>query len=134
MATLAILDADDPNSIAVRRRLNDLTAYVGNGGVGLIEVPVTADATGGLTFTVPFACKIIEALAYCTASNASGTLKLRRATTDISAAITCAVVNTTARSATIVLAEKNLDPTVTYNVIANGAADRGVLQLYVARV
>ena len=73
-------------------------------------------------------------LAYCTASNASGTLKLRRATTDISAAVTCAVVSTTARSATIALAEKNLDPSVTYNVIANGAADRGVLQLYVARV
>ena len=132
------LDNDSPHDVALTRKANEL-ATAANYGLSIIEVPVTADASGAnaKTFTVPFDCKIIKAIAICKAANTAGTLQVRRSTTVISAAITCAVNDTIAESATLVAAELTLSTAKTYNVLAGGTdatATRGVIQLLVARV
>lgn len=131
------LDNDSPHDVALTRKANEL-ATAANYGLSIIEVPVTADASGAnaKTFTVPFNCKIVKALTICKAANTAGTLQVRRATTAITAAVVCAVNDTIAESATLVAAELTLAVGTTYNVLAGGTdatATRGVVQLLVAR-
>lgn len=97
------------------------------------KVVVSADATGGFSFVVKWSGEITDLKVQCTASNTSGTLKLRRATTDITDAIVCAVVDVETRAATVVQAQKVLTQGETLNVIANGASDRGVMYINILR-
>lgn len=138
MSILAALPVCTPQYKTIEKRVRELSTGPGNGTVGIIEVEITSDASGALakTFTVPYDCKILEAIAICTSSNTLGTLQVRRSSTVISAAIICAVDTTIARSATLVAAEKNLLVGTTYNIVAGGTnatLTRGVVQLKVAR-
>lgn len=100
----------------------------------VIEVPVTADATGGLTVTVPYDLKIFEVIVQCTSANASGTLTLRNGTTAITDAIVCAVDKVIVRAGTLDDAETTITTSESINVIANGAADRGIMYIVGLRV
>lgn len=96
----------------------------------VLKLTVGADATGALSFTMPsFNIEIVDIVAQCTASNASGTLTLRRVTTAISSAIVCAVGDVISRSTDVVQAAKNIVASEVLNVIANGAADRGIVYI-----
>jgi hypothetical protein len=136
MPALVVLDQDEPNFIGYRRRLNELTSTIGNAGLGFIEVPITADATAGINFTVPFDCKIVAAQVICDAANASGTLTVRNVATAITSAMICAVLDTITLATTLLTAQRAQAAGTVLNVISIGgttANTRGTVLLTVRR-
>ena len=97
------------------------------------RVVVAADATGALAFLAEVAGEIVDAWAVCTTANASGTLTLRTATNGITSAIVCAVQHVVSRTTQVVQTYKTITQNQALNVIANGAADRGILYFAVLR-
>jgi len=96
---------------------------------------VQADATGGVTIlTAQFPLEVVDAFVVCTTANGSGTLTLRKATTAISSAITCAVQSVLARTASIAVAQYQLAVGDTLTVVANGAADRGKITVLFRKI
>lgn len=94
-----------------------------------VHFAVTADATSGLTITIPLDMLIVDVIVECTTANASGTLALRKTTTAITDAMICAVDKVIVRAGTIDDAQSTILTTDSINVIANGAADRGKITL-----
>ena len=90
---------------------------------------VTADATGALSIDVPYDMTIIDAWAVCTTANASGTLTVRSGTNAITSAIVCAVDTTLSRTTLIDDDYSAITTSTSLNVIANGAADRGIVYI-----
>lgn len=133
---LSLLGAGEALYESARKKINELVADNNEhlaSGLVVVPVAITADATGGKTFTAPMSMVIIGVDAYCTEANASGTAKLRRGTTDISGAAVMAVANTKTGT-TIVNAQKAVTKGEELNVITNGAADRGILYITGYRV
>ena len=95
----------------------------------VVRAAVAADATSGLSITIPVDMYITDVIVQCTAANASGTLTLRNSTTAITDAIACATNHAIDRAATIDDAQASIATTDSINVIANGAADRGVVYI-----
>jgi hypothetical protein len=97
------------------------------------KVTVAADATAGQNFLAEVSGELVDVEAVCTASNAGGTLTVRRSSTAISSAIVCAVVSVPSRTALVLQASKAIVQGETLNIIANGAADRGIAYIYILR-
>ena len=100
---------------------------------GQVVIPVVVDARADTTyakeFVAPFKMFITNVEAKCTVANTGGTLTLRRATTAMSGAATCAV-DAVVTATTVVTAEHIIQKGETLNVIAAGTdatLTRGIL-------
>jgi hypothetical protein len=100
-----------------------------------VEYTVAADATGGLAIcTMPYAAEVVDVIVFCTTSNTSGTLTLKKATNSISDAIACVTAGAIGRAATLATAYYILASGDILNVVANGAADRGKIIVILRKV
>lgn len=97
-----------------------------------VKCAITADASSGLEFAVPFAMDIYEVVAICTTANASGTATVSDGTNDISDAVAMAVLDAVDRAATIDSTYSSVSGSIT--VTTNGANDRGVVYVTGYRV
>lgn len=97
------------------------------------RVAVTADASGGQNFIAEVSGELVDCVALCTASNASGSATLRRSTTAMTNAMAAVTVDLLARTTTIINTQKNIVQGETLNAKANGAGDRFVMFLYILR-
>lgn len=95
----------------------------------IVEFEVTADATGGLSISVPYAMRVFDVIVECRAANAGGTLTLRSGTNSITDAVICAVDKVITRAGTIDDTYSSITTATELNVIANGAADRGMITI-----
>jgi hypothetical protein len=107
---------------------------------GQVVIPVVIDARADTTFAkefvAPFKMVVTNVEAKCTVANTGGTLTLRRATTLISGAATCAV-DATVTATTVVTAQHTIAKGETLNVIAAGTdatLTRGILSIKGYRV
>lgn len=101
----------------------------------IISTAVTAAANStAVSVTIPCAMRVLFCVCECTASNGSGTLTLRKATTAISNAMECATDKKVVYSASIDDAQSTLAAGDNVNIIANGANDRGVVTIIGIRV
>lgn len=127
----AIIDNSTPDNekVAFGTKIRSAEQY----GLAVLSQAITADATGALSITVPFACRVIDVIVTATAASGSGTVTLRTSTTAISDAIVCAVDTTVVRAGTLDDAYTTLAAGDNLNVITNGAADRGVVDVLVVR-
>lgn len=122
--------ASPDNQVAgLGTEVRDLGLYV----MMALEAEVTADATGGQSITVPFACEVVDVIVECRAANGSGTLTLKKGATAITDAIVCAVDKVVARAGTIDDAQSALAAGDDLNVDANGAGDRGKITVLIRR-
>lgn len=100
---------------------------------GLISVilPVVADASGAINFTMPsFDFEIMDVVVHATATSGSGTATLRRSTTAMTDAIICATADAVTRAGSIIQAQKNITSAEVLNIITNGANDRGEIIIF----
>ena len=100
-----------------------------------ISVAITADATAGLSVPLPkFAFEVLDVTVQCRATNASGTVTLRKSTTAISDAIVMATTKAITRAGTLDTAQSVIQPSDSINLKTNGAADRGLVTIWGRRV
>lgn len=99
-----------------------------------LEYEITADASSGLSVTVPFGIKIIDVTAIATATSASGTVKLTDGTNDITDAIAIATDTNIDRAATIDDAYNTVAANGTLKVVTNGANDRADVYIFGVRI
>jgi hypothetical protein len=99
------------------------------GSMIAIDFAITADATSGLTITIPYDFDLRDVIVQCTTANALGTATLRNTTNAISDAMAMAVDATIARAGTLDDTYTAISTTDSINVITNGAADRGIITL-----
>lgn len=95
---------------------------------------IEADATSGLSITVPFALEVVQVIVQCRAASGSGTATLRNATTAVTDAIVMAVDKTNIEASTIDDAQSTFAAGGNMNVITNGAADRGLVTVVCRRL
>jgi hypothetical protein len=95
----------------------------------IVRFAVAADATSGLSITIPYNMIVSDVWVECTTANAGGTLTLRKSTTAVTDAMVCAVDKTVVRAGTIDDAQSTILTTDSINVISNGAADRGIITI-----
>jgi hypothetical protein len=100
-------------------------------GMVIQKVAVEADASAGQDFDALFSGEIVQAWTHCTAANGSGTLTVRSETNAITDAMACAVLDAVDKADTIDQTYKGIVAGETYNVLANGAADRGEVYLLI---
>jgi hypothetical protein len=93
-----------------------------------VVVDAAANATAK-TFNIPYDMYLVDVVVQSNATSGSGTLTVRTGTTAISDAIACATNHALDRAATLDDAQVTLTASTTYNVIANGANDRGTVYL-----
>ena len=103
-------------------------------GLVVQEVVVSADATGGKSFTADYSMKIVDVLVQCNAANVGGALQLRRGTDTLTDHITCAVNHVVTRAGTLDDAFDTLTAGETLNVRAKDVADRGTMRIVGYRV
>jgi len=94
-----------------------------------IAFPVTADATGGLAITIPYAMTIYDVIVVATVANGSGTLTLKNGATAITDAIACVTDKAVARAGTIDNAVSSITTATTMTVVSAGAGDRGIVYI-----
>lgn len=100
-----------------------------------ITADISADASStAVSFTIPFACEVIDIIVQARATSGSGTATVRKATTAISDAMVMAVDTTIVRAGTIDDAQSTLAAGDDVNVITNGANDRGTVTLVCRRL
>lgn len=87
----------------------------------IVRVVVDSTAAAGFNFTMPVALRIADVVVQAQAAATTGTLQLRRLTTAITDAMTCAVDHTLARAATIDNAEAATTAGETLNFISTGS-------------
>jgi hypothetical protein len=99
-----------------------------------ISAEVAADASStAVSFTIPFACEIVDVIVQARATSGSGTATVRKVTTAITDAIVMAVDTTIVRAGTINDAQSTLAAGDNVNVITNGGTDRGLITLVCVR-
>lgn len=102
--------------------------------IGILEIDVTADGTGGITGYMPERGEIVDVIVQARATNSGGTATVSDGTTDITDAITMASDTDVTRAGSIDSAASVLDEDAAVVVTTNGAADRGkVTVLYIPR-
>jgi hypothetical protein len=100
-----------------------------------IAIPVTADGTGGIDYTVPREGTIIGVRVYSTATNAGATATLSRRVAGaivfnaITGAVAATPVNTLTPAPTLTLAQTACDRGDVLRVVTNDAADRCVVYI-----
>jgi hypothetical protein len=112
---------------------NKTLAALENQSAKCIRVVIDADATGGKAVPIPFPCVVKDVTVVCTASNGGGTLILSNGTA-ITDAIVCATDTAVTRAGTIDDAYYTLYPTSSVTVTANGADDRGIVNIIVREI
>jgi hypothetical protein len=133
--TLTSAEADKLNKSDVVRQDTELGTEVLNQQTvdantpRIVPFAVTADATSGLSITIPYNMVVVDVWVECTTANVAGTLTLRKATTAITDAMICAVDKVVVRAGTIDNAQSTILTTDSINVISNGAADRGIITI-----
>ena len=100
----------------------------------IVKKAITADATGGVSVTIPYDMEVVDIVVQCTAANSGGTLTLKNGSTAISNAIICAVDTTITRASTIDDSVSTLLTTSTVTIDANGASDRGIMWIIGYRI
>lgn len=102
----------------------------------IIEIPITASATGAPSFVLDAdnAVRIVDAFTRCTGASASGTLTIQDSNgVAISNAMTCAVDKAISHATSLDPSKAEIPAGGTIKVVANGASDRGVVTLIVVR-
>lgn len=99
----------------------------------IVQIEVTADATGGVDYVLPREGWIQNVVVLCTATNAGGTAQLLRSTggpfAAVSAALTCDTANEISRAASLTLSQIACAAGDTLRIVTNGAADRCVAHI-----
>lgn len=128
----SIIDNMNPDTekVSLGSKIRNVEQY----GLCILEASITADATSGLSVTVPFACEVIDVIVQARAASGGGTATVRVSTNAISDAIVMAVDTTIVRAGTINDAYSTLAAGDSLNVITNGAADRGLVEIIVKRL
>lgn len=98
-------------------------------GITLIK-NITADATGEVAVTIPYAMEVLDVCVQCRAANANGTLTLKKGATAITDAIICAVDKVVTRAGTIDDAQSTLAAGDTVTIDAAQAGDRGLMTIF----
>lgn len=92
----------------------------------VVRADIDADASAGKSFVVSRAGFVLDAHAIATATNAGGTLTVRKAAAAITSAMVCAAAGTVGRTTTITTANYSFAAGDSMSFITNGAADRGI--------
>jgi len=123
----AILDHDGATNqkVAFGSKLYEIST----GSIMAVQVAITADATSGQTFTIPYNGILFDVIVEARATSASGTVTVRDTTNPITDAIVMAVDTTVTRAGTLDDTYTTMTTAGSYNVITNGAADRGNVTL-----
>jgi translation elongation factor EF-1alpha len=111
------------------QKLRDSQDY---GGATIVS-EITADATGGKTVTIPFGVEILDVTIQCRATNAAGTVTVKKGSTAITDAIVCATDKAVTRCGSIDKAQSVLATTDTLKLYTNGAADRALVSIFCRR-
>lgn len=103
--------------VALGDKLQAMATY----GMACVRIVVDDTAAAGFNFTMPVAMNIADVVVQAQAAATTGTLQLRRKTTAITDAMTCAVDHTLDRAATIDNAQATTTAGETLNFISTGA-------------
>lgn len=116
-----VINNDNPTNqeVALGDKLQAMATY----GMACVRVVVDDTAAAGFNFTMPVAMRIADIVVQAQAAATSGTLQLRRTTTAITDALTCAVDHTLDRAATIDNAQAATTAGETLNFISTGSDD-----------
>lgn len=110
------------------------TKYENLADIYALYCSIEADATGEKAVPIPFACEVIDVIVQCRATNAGGTMTLKKGSTAITDAMICAVDKVIVRAGTIDDAQSTLKEGDSVSVDANGASDRGLVTILVRRL
>jgi len=102
--------------------------------IKLLEIDITADARTGKTYTVPFACDIIETIVRAEATSASGAVTIWDASAAITDTMTFAVDGSQDRSASVDKTRGKLKAGQVISAKTLKATDRGKVSIYVQPV
>lgn len=127
----AILNKIDPDF--QRYSLGDELKLSQDNGLLVITASITADATAGLSVTIPCDCELLYVIVQARATSGSGSVTVRKATTAITNAIEMATDTNITVVGTIDDAQSSLLTTDNINVKTNGANDRGLVALLCKR-
>ena len=114
-----IINNDNPTNqeVALGDKLQAMATY----GMACVRIVVDDTAATGFDFTMPVAMNIADVVVQAQAAATSGKLQLRRTTTAITDAMTCAVDHTLDTAATIDNAQATTTAGETLNFISTGS-------------
>lgn len=114
-----IINNDNPTfqEVSLGDKLQAMATY----GMACVRVVVDDTAADGFNFTMPVAMNIADVVVQAQAAATLGTLQLRRETTAITDAMTCAVDHTIDRAASIDDAQATTTAGETLNFISTGS-------------
>jgi hypothetical protein len=93
----------------------------------VIKKAITADATGEVSVTIPYAMEVVDVIVQCTAANGSGSLTLKKGSTAVTDAIACVTDKVIVRAGTIDDSVSTFAAGDAVSIDANGAGDRGIM-------
>ena len=113
-----IINNDNPTfqEVSLGDKLQAMATY----GMACVRIVVDDTAAAGFNFTMPVAMNIADVVVQAQAAATSGTLQLRRTTTAITDAMTCAVNHTVDRAASIDDEQATTTAGETLNFISTG--------------
>ena len=114
-----IINNDNPTfqEVALGDKLQSAATY----GMQVVRVAVDSTAAAGFNFTMPISMYIANVVIQAQAAANTGTLQLRRTTTAITDAMTCAVNHTLDTAATIDDAQATTTAGETLNFLSTGS-------------
>ena len=95
---------------------------------------ILADATSAKAVPIPFKCELVDVTVQCRATNAGGTATIKKVSTAVTDAIAMATTKAITRVGTIDTAQSVWNEGDVVTVTTNGAADRGLVTMYVRRL
>ena len=121
-----ILFKPGSNLVSLTDQVTDLTA----GTPRAIEVTVNEDPlTTAFEFVAPVSMKLRDMIVRSTATQASGTIRLRRVTTVMGPTVTSAVIDNVTRAASLVGAQSVITEGETLNLLGSHTTVRCVVTL-----
>jgi len=96
-----------------------------------IAIDIAADATGGLTFPVPFTCRVFDVIVESSRSSGSGTVTLKNGSDSVTNAIAMETDKAITRAGTIDHLYSHFEEGDNFTLTTNGAADKGWVKLIV---
>ena len=122
-----------PNSSALQFLGNNLTPDQVINLPAALPFVVGADATGGLTFTVPFDCTVFDVVVQASGTSGAGTVLLSNGTNAVTNAIVMASDKAITRAGTIDSAYSSFTAGDNFTFTTNGASDKGFVKLMVLK-
>lgn len=95
----------------------------------LISLNITADATGGQAFTIPYAFELMEVVVQSRATSASGTVQIFSGASAITNVIVMETDTAMTRAATLDDSKTTILKTSTITAVTHGAGDKGLVCL-----